>query len=207
MTQKISVTRQGEVRPSDATRAATRLYLRHAAALIGSFDSWKEDPRYYYIELGLNMAYFVGGVVARIADPPYRLGTIIRCSLEHPELFSFDCPGCGSYNGSPLSGRFDLSGACPECGWRGYVRKSGWWVRSNALKTVQKEDRGRLLGVRLLKPAFRPAAIEDLLREIGVPEEELILEPEKVTEKRYELSEERSIVFRSDGSYKIIDKE
>ncbi|MBQ3881281.1 MAG: hypothetical protein II730_02180 [Bacteroidales bacterium] len=213
MTHKISVTRQGEVRPSDATRAATRLYLRHAADLVRSFDSWKENPRYYFIELGLNMAYFVAGVTAHIAEPPYHLGTIIRCSLEHPELFSFSCPECGkpvyshSYNGSPLSGRFDLSGVCPECGWRGYVTKSGWWVRSDALKAVQKEDRKRLLRAKLLKLTFRPATIENLLRKIGVPEEEIILEPEKVTEKRYELSEERSIVFRSDGSYEIIDKE
>ena len=193
MKQKNPVTQVSELRPQDALRRTTRLYITHAATLIQSFDNWKDNPRYYYIELGLDMAYCVGGIIARIAEPPYYLGTIVRNSLQNPELFSFSCPECGttiyshSYNGSPLSGRFDLSGVCPSCGWRGYVMQSGWKVRSEALKALQKEDRRRLARLRFWHPGFEPLPIEDLLRDIGVPEEGLELPPEPVKEYRVTL--------------------
>ena len=193
MKQKDIISRGGIVRPSDATRKATRLYLRCANSLIQSFDCWKDNLRYYYIELGLDMAYHIGGLVARIAEPPYHLGTIVRNSLENPELFSFSCPECGetvyssNYNGSPLSGRFDLSGRCPSCRLKGYVSASGWRVRSDALRAVQKTDLRRLRWVRFWNPLFKPAPIEALLRELGVPEEDLVLTTEGETVKKSDI--------------------
>ena len=72
------------------------------------------------------MMYVCAGFAARVADPPYHLGTIIRNSLKNPDLFSCECPDghrawAYAYSGSPLSGRFDLGMACPECGWYGWV--------------------------------------------------------------------------------------
>ncbi len=73
-----------------------------------------------------------------MAEGPIYLGTFVRNTLEHPELFTAKCPKCGrtilpyGYNGSPLSGRVDLEATC-ECGWDDYVMVSGWRVRSEAL--------------------------------------------------------------------------
>ena len=212
MKQKDIITRGGEVRPTDATRSATRLYLKHANPLIFSFDSWKDNPRYYYIELGLDMAYCIGGLVARIAEPPYHLGTIVRNSRENSGLFSFRCPECGetvfssNYNGSPLSGRFDLSGLCPSCGWKGYVSVSGWRVRSEALRAVQKKDLRQLRRVRFWNPGFKPASIEELLREIGVPEDDLVLPPEAGKEIHVDLPNGDVFVSRPGEGSVVIKK-
>ena len=202
----------GEERPAETLRRATLLYLSHADALVRSFDSWKDDPHFYFIELGLDMAYCIGGLVARIAEPPYHLGTIVRNSLEHPDLFSFSCPECGgpvhshSYNGSPLSGRFDLSGICPACGWKGYVIESGWRIRSEALWATQKKDRRRLRVVRILRPGFKPAAMEELLRALGVPEEGLKLPPDHGKEIRVDLPNGDVFVSRPGEGSVILKK-
>ena len=184
MCQRNRNTRKGEERPLDARKAATGLYLTHAAAIISSFDSWKEEDRFYFIELDLDMTYYLGRHEVLMAEPPYYLGTIVRCSLEHPELFAFPCPSCGesifahSFNGSPQSGRIDLSGACPRCGWKGGVEVSGWRSRSTVLRKAQKEDLPRLTKACIGPSHFTPASIVDLLRELGVPDEELITESE-----------------------------
>lgn len=212
MKQKNPVTQVGELRPQDALRRTTRLYITHAATLIQSFDNWKDNPRYYYIELGLDMAYCIGGLVARIADPPYYLGSIVRNSLQNPELFSFSCPECGkkiyshSYNGSPLSGRFDLSGVCPSCGWRGYDMQSGWKVRSEALRAVQKTDMRRLRRVRFWNLGFKSASIEELLQELGIPKEEIVLPPDAGKELRVDLPNGDVFVSRPGEGSVVIKK-
>ena len=132
------------------------------------FDAWKDIDRFYFIPLKRNMTYSINGYRISMADDPLYLGSFIRTSLEHPDLFSFPCPHCGkrlypySYNGSPLSGRVDLEAECPDCGWKGYEMVSGWRVRSEALKATQKADRRRLRWVKLLHWRFKPADIEDL---------------------------------------------
>ena len=165
--------RRGEERPQDARDAATDLYFANAAAIISSFNSWKEDDRFYFIALDLDLSYHLGTHVVLMAEPPYHLGTIVRCSLEHPELFSFLCPTCGervyayTLNGSPQSGRVDLSGECPRCGWRGGVSVSGWRSRSIVLRETQREDSQRLSEAMGGPGGFTTASIEELLAEIG----------------------------------------
>lgn len=108
-----------------------------------------------------------------LAYPPYFIGTVIRNSLEHPELFTSECE-CGhtayayAYNGSPLSGRFDLSYACPCCGKHFTDTESGWSIRSQTLTATQEEDLER--GIRLQKSCldFEPASIQELLQFCGV---------------------------------------
>ncbi|MBQ8062877.1 MAG: hypothetical protein IJ230_02960 [Clostridia bacterium] len=204
MSQRQETVEQELIRPADPKRATTRLYLRHADALFSAFDSFKDKDRFYFIELALDMTYYLGGAPLRLADPPYYLGTILRNSLRNPELFSGTCPQCGrtlyshSFNGSPLSGRVDLSCKCPDCGWNSYLIVSGWRARREALKAAQGEDRLRLLKAKALHPGFKAAGIEELLDFIGVPEAERNLPPEKP--KRYKMYKGTTLVFNPDGS-------
>ena len=110
------------------------------------FDAWKDIDRFYFIPLKRNMTYSINGYRISMADEPLYLGSFIRTSLEHPDLFSFPCPHCGkrlypySYNGSPLSGRVDLEGKC-ECGWEGFDVVSGWRTRAMILRETISKDR------------------------------------------------------------------
>ena len=162
------------------------LYREHAAELLASFSQWRDIDRFYFIPLPLDMSYHVAGMVTHIAPPPYHLGTLLRCSLEHPELFSAEC-GCSgrayawSYNGSPLSGRFIMSVACPQCGALGRAEVSGWRVRSEVLCAAQMEDRLRLEKALAVADGacagsgsasgsgsgFEPASLRELLEYIG----------------------------------------
>ena len=92
MTQKTRPSAEDIRRERDLQVSLRKLYGRHAATLIRHFDEWKDDPGYYFIELRLDMTYVCSAFVARVANPPYHLGTIIRNSLENPELFSCECP-------------------------------------------------------------------------------------------------------------------
>lgn len=153
---------------SDEDKIAVNLFFKHASILLSRYEQWKDIDRFYFIPLKLDMAYFCGGGTFAVAYPPYFIGTVIRNSLEHPELFASECE-CGntayaySYNGSPLSGRFDLSYACPCCGRHFTNTKSGWLIRSMALNETQDEDleRGHLL--QCLSPSFEPSDIKELL--------------------------------------------
>ena len=199
-------------RKRDLQVSLRKLFCRHAATLIRRFDEWRDDPRYYFIELRLDMTYYCAGLAARVADPPYHLGTVIRNSLENPELFSCGCPSghrayAYAYNGSPLSGRFDLGMACPECGWNAWVSRSGWRVRSEALRAVQAEDTERLNAVNLLLPDFRAADLRDLLRSLGVPEDELVLSPLEHRIERTEMPDGTVILCDLDGGSVIISPE
>ena len=133
------------------------------------FDAWKDIDRFYFIPLKLDLTYSINGYRISMADEPLYLGSFIRTSLEHPELFSFPCPHCGkrlypySYNGSPLSGRVDLEATCPECSWNGSVTVSGWHIRSQALKATQCTDKFRRLRTKLLHSTFKAETIEGFL--------------------------------------------
>ena len=196
-------------RERDLQVSLRKLYCRHAATLIRHFDEWRDDPRYYFIELRLDMTYYCAGFATRVADPPYHLGTVIRNSLENPGLFSCECPSghrayAYAYNGSPLSGRFDLGMACPECGWNAWVSRSGWKVRSEALRATQAEDAGRLQMVKFLHPGFRAADLRDLLRSLGVPEEELVLPPVEHRIERTEMPDGTVILCDLDGGSAVV---
>ena len=144
-------------------------FFRNANLIYRRFDDWKGIDRFYFIPLKLQMAYCIGGHVKRMAEGPIYLGTFIKNTLEHEDLFTASCPKCGrklhpyGYNGSPLSGRVDLEATC-ECGWDSYVSVSGWRIRSEALQATQKADRIRLAKFNALKP-FRgsQATIKELL--------------------------------------------
>ena len=158
------------LRPDDEFRLDTLRFFRNANEIYRRFNDWKDNDRFYFIPLKLNMTYVVGGIATRMAEPPIYLGTFVRNTLDHEDLFTAPCPNCGhrllpySYNGSPVSGRVDLQATCPECGWDKYVMVSGWHVRSQALKATQQADRVRLLRVNYLRPkGFNPATVEELL--------------------------------------------
>ena len=208
MTQKTRPSAEDIRRERDLQVSLRKLYGRHAATLIRHFDKWKDDPGYYFIELKLDMTYVCSAFVARVANSPYHLGTIIRNSLENPQLFSCECPSghrayAYSYSGSPLSGRFDLGMACPECGWNGWVTCSGWKVRSEALRTMQAED-AEWLKSAVSRLDFRAADIRDLLRSLGVPEDELILPKLEHKIKRTEMPDGTVFLFDSDGGSVIV---
>ena len=197
--------------PQGDERIALRLYFKHAATLLREFDRWKHIDRFYFIPLKLNMAYFSAGWAAAVAFPPYFIGTILRNSFEHPELFGTQCE-CGnqaygySYNGSPLSGRFDISHACPCCGLVSRTTESGWRIRSETLKKTQEEDLKRGRRMQFWHPSFEPASILELLRYLKVPEEELVLPPEEHQISRLTLSKGHYLVFDCVGGC-CIDKE
>lgn len=158
------------LRLNDKLWLDTILFFRNARVIYRRFDDWKAIDRFYFIPLKLNMTYNIGGHSISMADGQVYLGTFIRNTLEHPELFSFKCPKCEEtlypygYNGSPLSGRVDLQSTC-ACGWGGYEIVSGWRLRSDALKATQKSDSWRH---RLFKhKGCHSATVKELLDWLG----------------------------------------
>ena len=126
----------------------TILFFRNSRGIYRRFDDWKDIDRFYFVPLKLSMTYCIGGHSISMSDGTVYLGTFIRNTIEHPDLFSFKCPHCGEtlypygYNGSPLSGRVDLQAIC-DCGWSGFEMVSGWRIRSEALKAAQHSDTWR----------------------------------------------------------------
>ncbi len=168
----------------------TILFERNAAALFRHYEKWKDIPQCYFIKLRLNLGYYnTGGLAMWMARPPYWLGTIVRNSIEHPDLFGAKCTcGCQAYAyryaGSPLSGRVGLQVACPGCGRTWSVDERGWKVRSDVLQATQSEDKRF---VKLLEEEgvdYKIADIRELLRYIGVPESELVLPEVRDTVER-----------------------
>ena len=198
--------------PQGDERIALRLYYKHAATLLQHFDEWKDINRFYFIPLKLNMAYFCAGGAAAVAFPPYFIGTILRNSLEHPELFGTRCK-CGSeaygyaFNGSPLSGRFDISHACPCCGAHMDTTETGWRIRSKALRSTQEEDLKRGRRLSLLHPRFEPATIQELLHFCGLKDEDLILPPETRKITRHRLGNDRVLLHDNTGGIVIVEKQ
>ena len=154
------------LRLNDELWLDTICFFRNAGEIYRRFDDWKTLDRYYFIPLKLSMTYCIGGLSISMADGPIHLGTFIRNTIEHPELFLFKCPHCGEalypygYNGSPLSGRVDLQAIC-DCGWGGFEMVSGWHIRSNTLKETQSQDKRRYRHFKF--SCQNPSTIEELL--------------------------------------------
>lgn len=146
-------------------------FFRNANEIYRHYDEWKTNDVFYFIPLKLDMSYHICGHTVRMAEGPISLGTFVRNTLEHKELFRIECPKCGtviypfSYNGSPLSGRVDLEARC-ECGWDGSISVSGWRVRSEALKKAQRQDAERFSLFQ--EKGLSPANIQSLLEELNV---------------------------------------
>ena len=144
---KFNFFKQDALRPSVEHQLDTKLYYQNAVDIIASWDQWKDIDRFYFTPLYLEMTYSMGWV-AEIAPDPVWLGSFVRCSLEHPELFQYRCPRCGNtvlpyrYSGSPLSGRVDLEGHCC-CGWKGFEAVSGWRVRAVTIRETLQVDKAR----------------------------------------------------------------
>ena len=159
----------------------TILFERNAAALFRHYEKWKDIPQCYFIKLRLNLGYYnTAGLAMWMSRPPYWLGTIVRNSIEHPDLFGAKCTcGCQAYAyryaGSPLSGRVGLRVACSGCGHTWSADGRGWKVRSDVLRATQSEDRQFLELLEDEGVDFKVADIRELLRYIGVPESELKL--------------------------------
>jgi len=160
--------KKNAVRPSEEQRLLTQLFYQHAGEIYARFDDWKGNDRFYFIPLYLEMTYSMGWV-AEMAPDPVWLGSFVRCTLEHPDLFQFQCPECGRtvlpyrYTGSPLSGRVDLEGRC-ECGWKGYEMVSGWRLRATALRDQMASDKSRSHLYNLKHLEAKASTIEDLLQ-------------------------------------------
>ena len=130
--------------PTDEQLLDTKLFYQNSVEIYAHYDQWKDIDRFYRIPLYLRMTYSCGWV-AEIAPDPVWLGSFVRCTLEHPELFQYQCPECGKvvhphrYVGSPLSGVVHLEGRC-ECGWHGFEEVSGWNLRATTLRDTISQD-------------------------------------------------------------------
>ena len=146
--KKYNFFKQDALRPTAGQLLDTKLFYQNSVDIYAHFDQWKDDDRFYFIPLYMQMTYSCAGWVAEMAPDPVWLGTFVRCTLEHPELFQYRCPQCGStvypyrYCGSPLSGRVDLEGRC-RCGWIGYETVTGWRLRAVALRDALRADKPR----------------------------------------------------------------
>ena len=165
--EKYDFFKKDGVRPSEEQLRLTKLFYQNAPEIYAHFNEWKDIDRFYFIPLYMEMTYSCGWV-AEIAPDPVWLGSFVRCTLEHPELFQFKCPMCGKtvypyrYVGSPLSGRVDLEGRC-ECGWEGFEMVSGWKSRANALRDQISKDKTKYSRLKLFHPSVDASMIEVLL--------------------------------------------
>ncbi len=156
------------LRPTEEQRLLTKPFYRNANVIYAHFDEWKDIDRFYFIPLYLEMTYSVAGIVSELAPDPVWLGSFVRCTLEHPDLFQYTCPKCGKtvhlfrYVGSPLSGRVDLEGYC-NCGWKGFETVSGWFKRGEALREQIASDRLRHVKYNLLCIKDETASIDKLI--------------------------------------------
>ena len=156
------------LRPTEEQRLLTKPFYANANEIYRRYSDWKDEDRFYFIPLYLEMTYSINGIVSELAPDPVWLGSFIQTTINHPELFQFQCPTCGKpvlpyrYAGSPLSGRVDLEGYC-DCGWKGFESVSGWFKRGEALREQIAADKVRYLKYKLLRPMAGTATITELL--------------------------------------------
>ena len=159
---------QGAVRPAPEQLLDTKLFYQNANEIYAGFNDWKDNDRFYFTPLYMQMTYSCAGWVAEMAPDPVWLGSFVSAVCNHPELFQFKCPECGKTVfpdrtvGSPLSGRVDLEGRC-SCGWHGDESVSGWKVRATALRDQLAKDSFRHGKYKLLHPTSKPATVKELI--------------------------------------------
>ena len=210
MAQDISFGASDLRRKLEYDAAITQLYFRYAASIFRNYDRWKDIDEYYFIELELDMVYVSLGTLVHLATPPYHLGTIVRNSIAYPHLLSSCCSRghrayAYTYSGSPLTKVLKLSLACPTCGWRSGVNTKNWIKASSALKLTQAEDFSRYYSIKKENPSFKAADLRDLLRTLGITEQDLILPKTEPIVTRKE--NDRTIILRDPfGGVRIEDK-
>jgi len=164
---------QGAVRPTEEQLLDTKLFYQNAVEIYARFEDWKDNDRFYFIPLYMQMTYSCAGWVAEMAPDPVWLGSFVCAVRNHPELFQFKCPKCSKTVfphrsvGSPLSGRVELEGLC-ECGWYGDESVSGWRQRAIALRDQLSSDKLRFRKYRLLHPNAQPATVAELLSALNM---------------------------------------
>ena len=155
------------LRPSREQRLDTKLFYQNANEICSRFDEWKDEDKFYFIPLYMEMTYSMGWV-AEIAPDPVWLGSFVRNMLKNPDLYLFRCPKCKKtifpyrYCGSPLSGRVDLEGHC-ICGWEGFESVSGWRLRAIPLRDQLAKDTIRYHKFKLLRPTTVSYSVAELL--------------------------------------------
>ena len=146
----------------------TKLFYRNSNVIYAHFDEWKNLDQFYFIPLYLEMTYSIEGIICELAPDPVWLGSFVKNTLNHPELYQFKCPKCGEtilpyrYVGSPLSSRVDLEGYC-GCGWEGVVTVSGWFIRGEVLREQLDFDNKRYAKYKLLQHNAEHTTINELL--------------------------------------------
>jgi len=164
---KYNFFKQGGVRPTAEQLLDTRLFYLNSVEIYARFDEWKDNDKLYFIPLYMEMTYSMGWV-AEMAPDPVWLGSFVRCTLDHPDLFQYKCLECGEtvfpfrHVGSPLSGIVHLEGRC-ECGWKGHEEVSGWRIRATALRDQIASDSARNLRFRLFHPLTNPVTMKELV--------------------------------------------
>ena len=159
---------QGAVRLTEEQLLDTKLFYQNANEIYARVEDWKDNDRFYFIPLYMQMTYSCAGWAAEMAPDPVWLGSFVTAVRNHSDLFQFKCPECGKtvfpYRtvGSPLSGRVDLEGRC-SCGWHGDESVSGWKVRATALRDQLANDAFRHGKYKLLHPGAKLATVQELL--------------------------------------------
>ena len=175
--EKYFFLKRDALRPTEEQRLLTKPFYQNANTIYARFDEWKDIDKFYFIPLYLEMTYCINGIVAEMAPDPVWLGSFVRCTLEHPDLFQYKCPNCSQtvlpyrYVGSPLSGVVHLEGRC-DCGWKGFEPVSGWHIRATALRDQIEGDKFRHTKCRLLHPGFKIATINELIDYLKKDKEE-----------------------------------
>ena len=77
----------GVMCPTAAQRRDTNLFYTNSVEICSRFEEWKDDDRFYFIPLFLQMTYGCAGMAARIAPDPVWMGSFVTCTMDHPELF------------------------------------------------------------------------------------------------------------------------
>ena len=84
--------KQSALRPTEEQRLLTSPFFQHANDIYRRFNDWKDIDRFYFIPLYLEMTYNITGIPIELAPDPVWLGTFVRCTMEHPDLFQYKCP-------------------------------------------------------------------------------------------------------------------
>ena len=170
---KYNFFKQGGTRPTAGQLLDTKLFYQNSVDIYAHYDQWKDDDRFYFIPLYMQMTYSCAGWVAEMAPDPVWLGSFVRCTLDHPDLFQYHCPECGKvvhsyrYVGSPLSGVVHLEGRC-DCGWNGINEVSGWRPRATTLRDQLKSDKLRYRKYRLLHPRADASTMAELIMKLSL---------------------------------------
>ena len=150
----------------DETAYDTVRFFRNANDIFGLYEVWGRFDRFYFIPIKPRLQYCYRQT--QIADGEIWLGAFVRCVLEHEDLFSTRCPGCGrqlfpyGFRGAALTGGVRFETACP-CGCTDKTLSGSWGLWGGLLRETQRSDEKRYKRARLFHPGFKATTIESLI--------------------------------------------